>query len=63
MNMQTLKQEIKEKFKKMNEQQFDNFMKELRVMYNKTHNKSCGKTVRQVYYDEFYNWENEFLNG
>ena len=61
--MQTLKQEIKEKFKKMNEQQFDNFMKELRVMYNKTHNKNYGKTVRQVYYDEFYNWENEFLNG
>lgn len=61
--MQTLKQEIKEKFKKMDEQQFDNFMKELKVMYNKTHNKGYGKTVRQVYYDEFYNWENEFLNG
>ena len=60
VNMQTLKQEIKEKFKKMDDQQFDNFMKELRIMYNKTHNKNHYKIVRQVYYDEIYSWENKF---
>ena len=63
MNMQTLKEEIRLKFKHMDEKQLDKFIQELYNMYYKEHNTTYGYKIGKVYIDEFFDWKNEYLNG
>ena len=57
MNFNTIKQELNKKTKKMSEDDFNNFISELKRIYYKDHNNGSRKEIKDEWLYSRFLWE------